>query len=299
MRTRLSLVLLLVFPGGFHPAGAASGWEPYVEARRTSSSAFTDTASRPSVETTEWRVGATGFIRSRHGQLALDGSYGRSDADWGQQGAFSGEIPGMLYDDMEAIAFSAMWTGLPHEQWGYSVLLGFRNDRARDGIWARAGLSDAQSYTFGLATNYRAHSGLVFGLGFLYSSAPAGMDDLLIPIVQVYWKVSEQWTLRTRNGVLLSWESAGERSQELMFSALWESTDWHLGWNGQDEAGYEEEGFTLGVSYAVELAPGLTIRPGLDYLWSREATLWQGGRKLLKSDMEDAWRYSLQVGYRF
>jgi hypothetical protein len=296
MNARIPIVTLLSWFVSGTAAPAAAAWEPYVAVDWTDSAEFEDAAGRSSVETLRWTVGATGFMRSSAGQLLVDGSVARTDADWDGDGWLVG--PGnRLYDAVEQVSLSAMWTGLPHEQWGYSVMLGSSVKRSRDGFWGRAGFSDSLTHRVGLSVNYRVHRGLVFGAGVFYRTLPAEMDSEWYPIVQVYWEINDKWTLNTRNGILLSRSS--DNGGELTLSALWESPNWHLGRDGSLEMGYEEEGIVLGAAYKFEPAPGFSLEPGVEYLLAREATVRQDGRRIAKSDLEDTFRISLRAGYQF
>lgn len=277
----------------------AAGWEPYLAVERAESSAYEDVPGGPSMSHTEWIFGVSAFNRWEEGQLALDASYSHLNADW-SGGVFPGESSFSFYDEVETLSASAMWTGLPGEKWGYSVLMAARSSRASGTPWDTADFADAMSYTAGLGLNYRYSRDLMIGIMTLYSDYPAGIDEDWNVFPYIYWRINANWTLETRRGLLLSWETARESLQhKVIFSGTVADRSWHLGDSGSREMGYEEEGFALGIAYVLELASGFTLEPQLRYVFEREVDIWEGGRRVASSDLEDSWLYALRLGYAF
>ena len=277
----------------------AAGWEGVLDLGAVSESAYEDIqGGQPAVEEVYYGLGLTGFNRSREGQLAWDLGYEWIEADW--KGSLFSGVQGQLYEEVETLSGSVMWTGFRGKEWSYSVLAGVQSSRGSDGIWEKADFADALGYSLGASLNYQVNPTLLLGFGAMYKSNPAGIDEDWFPIVQIFWEINEEWTLRTRNGVVLIWEpEVTGVEDEWTFSALWRSRNWHLGDAGPFEMGYEDEGIALGIAYRLEPLPGLGIEPELAYLFNREVTLWEGGRKLLETDLEKGWLYGIRITYAF
>lgn len=280
-------------------AEGATGWEVVLDAGGEVESAYEDVAGgQAAVEEVFFGLGLTGFNRSREGQLAWDLGYEWIEADW--EGPLFPDTEGPLYEEVETLSGSVMWTGFRGEQWSYSLLAGLESSRVSDGRWEQADFSDALAYTFGASLNNQVNPSLLVGFGVRYNDGLAGIDDEWFPIIRVFWEIDEEWTLQTRNGVVLTWEPlATEMKDTWTFSALWRSRTWHLGEAGPLEMGYEDEGIALGIAYRLEPLPGLGIEPELAYLFNRELTVWEGGRKLLETDLEEGWLYGVRISYAF
>ena len=282
----------------FSTLGASSGWEAFIEVDSISDSEYEDVMGGASVETTQFTVGASGFWRGQGGQFAWDSAYSRLGAEW-KDVSFAPDLVGDLYDEVENVSASFLWTGLPHEKWGYSVFLGFDSAHAGQSPFQTVDFTDALALQTGFSVNYQSRRDLVIGFGFAYLGAPAEIDETWIPIVRIYWQINEEWLLQTRNGVLLSWDPGADRAHVLTFSALWQSPQWHLGETGPVEYGYEEEAIALGLAYQWNIRPGLVLQPEIHYLVNREATLWEDGEEIIETDLESALLYSIGLRYSF
>ena len=296
VKTYFAGLFLLCLPAFL---SAASGWEPYIAVERAEFSAYEDVAGGPSMSHTEWIFGASAFNRWREGQLALDASYSHLNADW-RGGVFPAVSSFSFYDEVESLSASAMWTGLPGEKWAYSLLMAVQSSRASGTPWDSADFTEALGYTAGLGWNYRFSRDLMIGVMTLYLDRPAGIDEDWNVFPYIYWRINANWTLETRRGLLLSWEKDSERLQhKVVLSGTVSNRAWHLGDNGSLEMGYEEEGFALGITYILGLSGGFTLEPQLRYVFEREVDIWEAGRRVASSDLENSWLYALRMGYAF
>lgn len=275
----------------------ASGWEAYIAYEGAPAAEYEDLQTAPHVEETRWVAGVQTFNRNRSGQLAFDASLERLDADWNRS-FFSG-LEGVLYDEVEMVDLSGMWTGTPGEHWGYTLYAGVESNRATGGVWNAADFTDAIGYRLGFGLNYQVHRGLVFGFGVLYKAPMAEIDEDWIPMVRVYWRINDNWTLETRNGILLHWKPHADGNQEFRFFGLWEGDEWHLGEEEGRVYGYEREAIALGLGYKLVLGNGLSLKPVVQYEFNREVNIWESGRETIESDLETGLRYGLQIGYAF
>lgn len=291
------------FLGGLVLTGS-SGWEVEIGYADSDEIEWEGTGGQASEES-DWGLVVSGWNRSRTGQLAWDLGYEFLEADWMLPPVLDA-LPLDWYREAETASALVMWTEMPgrlipSENWGYTLLLGMESSRATESLrYQTAGFSDALSFSGGASLNYHFDRDLVVGFGFRYSGNPAGIDDNWFPVVQVYWKINPEWTLQTRNGVVLSWvPEATPWEDTWKASVLWRSRAWHLGDSGSLEMGYEDEGIPVGLAYQVEWIPGLSLEPAIEYIFNREVTIWENSRKVEEYDLEDGWRLSLGLTYTF
>jgi hypothetical protein len=288
--------------GGLGLTGS-SGWDVEIGYAESEEGVWEDTGGQASEES-DWGLVVSGWNRSRAGQLAWDLGYEFLETDWTVP-PFLDALPLGWYREVETASSSVMWTEMPgglirSENWGYTLLLGIESSRATESVFDTAGFSDALSLSGGASMNYHFGRDLVVGFGFRYSGSPAGIDDNWFPVIQVYWKINPEWTLQTRNGVLLSWVPEATAWEDAWTaSVLWRSRAWHLGDSGSVEMGYEDEGIPIGLAYRVEWIPGLSLEPAIEYVFNREVTIWENSRKAEEYDLDDGWRFSLGLKYAF
>lgn len=225
----------------------------------------------------EWARG------DKAGQLALDAGYSWLEADWQGSGlAGSGAV---LFDNAETFSVGGVWSRRLSGAWGGTVFVGLEDSVAGDSVYGGADTGDGLAASLGLGARYDFSRDFALTLGFLMEDNPAGMDDDFLPYVGIYWRISEEWTLQTREGVLLEYSLSPELS--VTGSALWDSRELALGKDGTADVVYEEEGIRLGLRVNWRVGEGWIIEPHISYSVAREVTLWRNGRETMESDQED------------
>ena len=279
-------------PGGF-------GFEPYLETTSTGDADLEDVAGAAGMESSEWTVGLETFWRGAGGQLAFDASYGQKEADWSGDAFYGGLASASLFEEVETVALSGLWTTDPRETLGYVIYLGLESSYATDSPFEEAGLSDAIGYDIGAGVSYRYSETLFFTAGLRYQDNPAGVDDDWLPFIGLTWLIDERWTLRTRNGIFLDYRLGADWLQTLTPFVEYVSDIHHLGEAAGVEVGFEEQQVAAGVAGSIEFAENWEVRPAVQYLFARELTVWRGGGEVLETDLEEALRLSLRIGYSF
>lgn len=273
-------------------------WEPYFELGATGDRAYEDLAGEPEVGYTEYRVGLESRFVNPDWRILVDTSYTLLESDWSGPVA-SGGLGASLFDEVDIFSVVGTVVGQTSSKWGYSAVAGLNSSQADGTPWESASFSDAMSYVLGGTVNYQVSRQLVAGLGVLLITDPADIDEKVIPIIQIWWRINESWSLETRNGAILTYNPPGSPNQRWRVSLLWDTKSWHLGEEDGIEYGYEEQGWMLGLQYRVELVPGLFLAPELRYRLADEATLWRDGREVVSSDLEGVFQYGMRISYSF
>jgi hypothetical protein len=295
----IAFVLLYIASFPLHGQQGEVGFSPYLEVVSTGDADLEDAADGAGLESSEWTVGLETFWRGAGGQLAFDASYGQKEADWSGDAFYAGLASASLFEEVESVALSGLWTTDPRQQWGYTIYLGLESSYATASTFGGADLADAIGYDLGAGVSYRYSESLFLTAGLRYQDNPAGVDDDWLPFIGLTWLIDERWTLRTRNGIFLDYQLGADWLQTLTPFVKYVSDIHHLGEASGAEVAYEEEQVAAGLAASIEFAEGWEIRPAVQYLFARESTLWQGGREVLETDLEETLRLSLRLGYSF
>ena len=271
--------------------------QPYVGFSMTGSAAYEDLDGAPSVESQTLLVGVNSIHRSQAGQFAWSGEYSSTDVDW--DGTLQPFDAFFAYDDVQSLSLSGMWTGMLDGPWSYTIMGSLRSAWADDSFLGGGDFSDGAGYGFLGSVNYQVNPDLLVGFGLFYSKNTSATEENFFPIVQLYWKIDDNWAFQTRNGAILIWSQKGLMLEEVRFSALCDSRAFSIGSDSQFDYAYEEEGFTLGVEGTFALAEGWSLKAAADYLLGRESTIWFDGEELQTSDLEDTWRLQFTLGYTY
>lgn len=274
---------------------AASGQEVSLEIGRSGSAEFEDLED-VAMKQTVYSVAASHFVRGREGQLALEGSLTWVDVDW--RGNPLGGDQGSLYERGERAAVSALWTRSTAAAVGYSVFAGIESARARNGSYRAVGFTEALGINLGATVNLRTDPGIVVGVGFLHTPAIVESDREWLPIVQVYWPINENWTLQTRNGIVLTWRQDAAESRTVAISALWNSQEWHLGESEGRDYSIENEGLSLGLRYGWKWGQ-VQIEPSVQFTVAGESTIWNKGGRVVESDLGGFLSADLKISHAF
>lgn len=298
---RLGITSVLVYSASLPLYGQQGGvgFEPYLEVISTGDADLEEVAGGAGLESSEWTVGLETFWRGAGGQLAFDASYGQKEADWSGDAFYAGLASASLFEEVESVALSGLWTTDPRQQWGYVIYLGLESSYATESSFGGADLADAIGYDLGAGVSYRYSENLFLTAGLRYQDNPAGVDDDWLPFIGLTWLIDERWTLRTRNGIFLDYRPEADWLQTLTPFVEYVSDIHHLGEAAGAEVAYEEEQVAAGLTASIRFAEEWEIRPTLQYLFARESTLWQGGRELLETDLEETLRLGLRLGYSF
>lgn len=239
----------------------------------------------------DWARGGEG------GQLALNGRYEWTEADWEASGASGWE--GALFEEVESLELGGVWSRRINERWGGSLFAGLKDSVAGKSLYGGGDTGDGLQVSLGVGARYAFGRGFAVTLGAQYQDNPGGMDDDLWPYIGIYWRITEEWTLRTRNGVIVDYAAGVDGSLVISGSILYESREYYLGEDGPVEVMYEEEGLELGLTVRWEVAPGWALEPYVQYAVAREATLWEDDREVVESDLGDGAGFGLRVGWSF
>lgn len=277
--------------------GATASLEPYVGFSMTGEAGYEDLAGNPSVEKQSITAGVSSTTRVQAGQLAWNLDYSSTDVDW--SGSLEPFDAFFAYDNVQSIGLSAMWTGMLDGPWSYTVMGSVQSAWADDSFLGGADFGDGIGYGFLGSVNYQLNPDLLVGFGLFYSRNTPATEENFFPIIQLYWKIDDNWALQTRNGAILIWSQDGQMLEELRFSVLWDSQAFNIGSDPVFDYAYEEEGLALGVEASFAIGEGLSLKASADYLIGREATIWYDGEELQSSDLEDTWRLGLALSYTF
>ena len=276
---------------------ASASLKPYVGYSMTGSAAYEDLDGAPSVELQTLAAGLESISRNQAGQLAWSVEYTSTDVDW--DGTLQPFDAFFAYDDVQSVSASVMWTGLVDGPWSYTVMGSLRSAWADDSFLGGGEFGDGAGYGLLGSVNYQINPDLLVGFGLFYSKNTSASEENFFPIIQLYWKIDDNWALQTRNGAILIWSQKGQMLEEVRLSALWDSNAFNIGSDPQFDYAYEVEGFTLGVEATLAVGEGWSLTPRADYLLGRESTIWFDGEELQASDLEDSWRLGLTLSYVF
>lgn len=273
----------------------ASGQELALEIGQSGSAEFEDLVG-VAMKQSVYSIAANHFVRGREGQLAVEGSLAWVDVDW-TGNPLGGDV-GALYERGERAAVSGLWTRSTEAAVGYSVFAGIESARARDGMFRPVGFTEALGFNLGATVNLRTASKVVVGVGLLYTPAIVESDREWLPIVQIYWPINDQWTLQTRNGIVLSWSKDAVESRTIAVSALWNSQEWHLGKAEGREYSIENEGLSLGLRYGWKWGQ-IRIEPSIQVTIAGESTIWNEAGRVLESDLDTFLSADLKISHAF
>lgn len=290
------LVILLFQILLFAPAFAVSGWETALKVEVIDDMKVDEASEVASLRESSTSLESAYFSRSRSGQLGINFGVSWMDADW--SGNPLADTEGSLYGSGERLYLSGLWTRAGTGPLGYSIFTGVESARAEDGVFKSVGLADAISFRFGTSLNYRTEAGVVIGVGFLYRSPIIETDRDWLPIVQIYWRINEQWTLQTRNGVVLTWRENKQERRTFEVSVLWNSQEWHIGEMAGQEFSIEREGLSLGIGSGWKVG-AVRIEPSIRYTVAAETTIWTQAGRVFEADLDSYLSGSVVLTYTF
>jgi len=197
----LNTTLILLTSASCLPAEGMTAFFGY---ERSAEAAYESVDSGPAVSTTSISAGLEGFERNGPTQFSWRVEVEQMGTDWNRRDVLPGQGTD-LFDEVETLEATLTWTQPIQGNWGYWLYGGLESSRAGESPFKEADFTDAVSATLGAALTYQFSPDLMAGVGLIYAGAPADMEENWIPILQVYWKINESWTLQTRNGVIIEW----------------------------------------------------------------------------------------------
>lgn len=294
---RLFCIFLVLIPP--YSTLLADGVAAFFEVQQADEAAFESIDPAPAFSWTRMTAGLEGFIRNGPTQFSWRLSAEHIGTDWNRRDVLPGQGTD-LFDDVQTLEATGIWVAPIRGSLGYWLFGGLESSRAAESPFRKADWSDAFSANLGAALTYQFSRDLVAGLGFMYLGAPADLEENWIPILQLYWKINERWTLQTQNGVIVEWApQAPSALREVRFLALWQGPAWHLGSDEGGDWGYEQEGWMLRLEADWQLTDRLSVVPFIRYDVAREAEIRQSGNTIVESDLEDVASIGATVKWTF
>ncbi|MEX2381418.1 MAG: hypothetical protein WD490_03465 [Opitutales bacterium] len=220
--------------------------------------------------------------------LSLTGIFEHTDYDWSDAG---------LFGNTNRLSLSAIGLRQVGEsRWGVFGL-GQVSWAAESGAPLRRGFSS--TWVFG--PSYRITRDLAVTVGGLVNTQPE-RGTRVIPVAGLNWRISEQWSLRTLNGALLTY-APDPRFQMNLFGE-YRTRGIRLqrqllpgGSTSRPAVGERE--IAVGFGAAWRATENLTLRGSAEYLFAREWRFRADGSRFRTVEAESTPQVALRLAYDF
>lgn len=182
-----------------------------------------------------------------------------------------------------------------------------------DGAWSavgRLGLEFAkeqdadfdESFLFSImgGAAYQFSDDFSITLGIFYAKE-FETDNLILPFVALDWQVTENFRLRTANGVFGTYDVFGDKQTLIKGKVEYDRRQFRLDKAGSvgANAAIDESGWEAGIAVRQYLFDTFYLEPYVEAVFARELTVYQNHRKVSDTEVDAGMQAGISGGFVF